>query len=200
MKKSFALFVYLLFLSIGSYAQRPAAPIKTPKANENTKINPILITDKSKVKVIDTTYVKIKDLQQKNQVLSQELKDLKAYVNNSLVVLKKTAPIAYASFEITGNSKEIDGNVVSDYKLASQYGIEGISSQSFRTVVITLNQNIVGIPAIVTAAGNNLPNYNSSKESSTLNYQFIAPNKIRLTIYGTGFIPAFSIAVYGTAE
>ena len=193
MKKSIALFVYLLFLSIGSYAQRPAAPIKTPKANENTKINPVLVTDKSKFKMIDTTFVKIKDLQQKNQALSQELNALKANLNNSLLVLKKTAPIAYASFEANGGASDA-------YKLASQYGIEGISTQSFRTVYITLNQNIVGEPVIVTAASNNQqPTSTSSLNGNTINYQFIAPNKIRLTIYG-GFISHFSFAVYGTAE
>ena len=240
MKKSIALFVYLLFLSIGSYAQRPAAPIKTPKANENPKINPVLITDKSKFKIIDTTFVKIKDLQQKNEALSQELNVLKANVNtlttqlneikvdnftlkalmkgvdnvlgenkkdnmalksqmadvnNSFGVLKKTAPIAYGSFEPQKDA----GTGGYTFKLVSQYGIKGTPVQSYSSVTITLSQNLVGKPVIVTAAGEDHINQYSSSKTATVIYDFTAPNTIRLTLKGEVLAP-FSFAVYDSVQ
>ena len=214
------LFVLVFFICMTSEAQRPA-PIQTNKVtaeNVNLKVDP------SKIKIADTTNIKLNKLvnefkiqKEENEHLKQELAVLKTSLN-SLTTKTTEMQKDDAAFKLLmvgvntglGSVKKITpvayasfepekgSNGGYTFKIASQYGIRGTPVQSYGSVTITLDHSIVGKPVIITSAGEDHVNSNASLKISTILYDFTAPNTIRLSLK-EGIAP-FSFVVYGTVE
>lgn len=222
MKNKFSALVgSLLFICLATEAQRPE-PIKPKQGNienGNLKIDP------SKIKIADTTNIKLNKLVEEFNIMKVENKKLKEDVqelkismtslsmkasemqkdNGALKILMTGADnklgslnkIAPLAYASFEPEKGANGGYT--YKIASQYGVTGTPVQSYNSVTITLSRNVVGKPVIITAAGEDHINKSDFGKTNTVIYDFTAPNKIRLTQKGDILAP-FSVVVYGTVE
>lgn len=219
MKLNLLLLLMAVFFSTGLFSQ--TQPIKvTPVVVANNPVKAIPL------KMADTTSLKIKKLQEDNQKQQLELATLKMLVvglNNTVTALQETVgdlktkynqdhvelgiaklslksitgsqlPAAYASFS------PVKGTLGGyQYKLATQYGVVGEPVQIYGSVTITLSHSFEQTPVIVTALGENQIDTQLGRPLAVVTYEFIAPNKLRLTvdeIKGT-MIGPFSVAVFG---
>lgn len=219
--KFIAFFALAMLVCLASVAQRPD-PVKknlSNSENPNIKVTPSTIT------IADTTNIKLNklvndfnSLKAENNTLNQDIAALKTTissltsraadtqkdivalkllmqgVDNSIGGIKKISPVAYASFE---PEKATTGGY--SYKIAAQYGIKGAPVQVYSSVTITLANNILGKPVIVAAAGEDHINTSAISKTAAVIYDFIAPNKIRLTLKGDVIAP-FSFVVYESIE
>lgn len=196
------------------YAQRPAK--STISSGTTTTGTPQV--NMNNLKMADTTYLKIKSLQDENAKQRKEIDEMKATLDALSSKMKDTekdvfglkvtasglnsfvgnikAPVAYATF-IPKLDPATHGY---GYEMENEFGIVGKPVQIYSSVEITLSHSFVNEPVVVTTAGEDHINTKLPSRAASVLYYRTAPNKIRLQLVKENsetIIAPFSVVIYG---
>ncbi len=218
MNKFLALLVSTLFLSLSSEAQRPE-PIKPKQGNVE---NGNLQIDLSKIKIADTTNIKLNKLvnefnimKVENKKLKEDVQELKiistslamkaSEVQKDIVALKSQMQVADKSLADLKKLKPVAYGVLEPkkdpatgeirYKLTNSYGIDGEVLQNIGGYLsISINHKIVGEPIIITSRGTNDFN-GDDKRNAVLYSQTTDPKTFYFELYPPAVYP-ISFIIY----